>query len=593
MTLTEEKRNRADAFFAKDSGAKPTSTGGMSKRQRADAFFSKPEEQPKTTGLKAMMAGISAGQGDSPDMGNPDTEKPQGMSTNEKAALLGINLPKRQPSFGKRLGNNLLTAPAEVAKGAAGIAGSMFGGKQVGETFQAGLLDRKSESVISDSRETLQTQLDKVRAMDITDDKKAQAEAILTKGLEDQRLSLESNIDTPSGKQVLADLAEIGLDIATLGQGTAVKTGIKAMGLQVGSAAAGAFSETGEIEDAFTGAGVATAMNFIPFAGKATAGFRKYAYARAKENADKAVKGILQVQDKSKWESAASGLSNVDLTSAKTYEELVDATSTAQKATFDAQTEYLEAIPGLITTESATKTIGKRKVDYIKESLDDMLTVYEKEGDIVSAARMDDLIAKYNKGGLSFSEANGVAKEYGGQFKNASFTKAGEAKSSISAARHENVRKGVKDTFRSLLPDDKSKLLDTKASELYDTSDSLVRLETQVFKLENRVQDRKLLERLGKKVGQGLDFITAGALGGIIRSVIPSNSGNKTMNALALQEMIQKNVKLIEKANNAKTDEKLIETLAQIIDQVPLAIRQLVTKPASKDTEEIEPTETQ
>jgi len=110
MTFTTDQQSRLDAIRANRASPSTTESSSDDRAKRLATIRSRrtggvataqgATEQPKTTGLKAMMAGISAGQGDSPDI-----KEPQGMSTNEKASLLGINLPPaREKTYIDKIG---------------------------------------------------------------------------------------------------------------------------------------------------------------------------------------------------------------------------------------------------------------------------------------------------------------------------------------------------------------------------------------------------------------------------------------------------------------------------------------------------------
>jgi len=233
MQFTLEQRQRIDALKAQ--GSQPSGFT-PEQRTRIDALKSAnqipiatpAQEAPRPTGLKAMMAGISAGQGDSPDMGNPVTEKPQGMSTNEKASLLGINLPKKPEGIIENVASARNKAIVGVGKVAEGAHNLLFGGaKVVGKAIQSVPVTAKANKELDKSRELLRGRLDDVMGSDLPASKKRAAANILRDGMNDQIKSFDDLVDAPTIGQVAGASAEIFLDVATAGIGAGAKNSIK------------------------------------------------------------------------------------------------------------------------------------------------------------------------------------------------------------------------------------------------------------------------------------------------------------------------------------------------------------------------------
>jgi len=208
MQFTPEQRQRIDALKAQSSQSYSFTP---EQRTRIDALKSAnqipiatpTQEAPRPTGLKAMMAGISAGQGDSPDMGNPDTEKPQGMSTNEKAALLGINLPKKPEGIIENVANVRNKAIVGVGKAAEGVNDFLFGAAgTVGDAAGAKLAEGGRKEFEQEDR-------DMIAALN----KRTDVPLSLKREIGNDPLAIDRSNDPTKGEAIGA-LMEVGVDLS-------------------------------------------------------------------------------------------------------------------------------------------------------------------------------------------------------------------------------------------------------------------------------------------------------------------------------------------------------------------------------------------
>lgn len=224
---------------------------------------SEPAAEPRRSRLSEML--------DEPVIEeSPEVEKgrnPQ-LSANVASKMLEAKgVP--QESFLKRFGKNLVEAPKKFVETTASI-GSPFGGKQIGEAAQVTAIGAKGVLELNASKEIFNEQMQKIQAdPNIPASKKQEARQILKEGLSnlEQDYKTKFTEDAPSKEQVMADIAEAGIDLATLGAGSKLK-GLKMAGTQSLGAGSGAFSETGESEDFFIGATLSTAMQMLPKAAR-------------------------------------------------------------------------------------------------------------------------------------------------------------------------------------------------------------------------------------------------------------------------------------------------------------------------------------
>jgi DNA-binding transcriptional regulator GbsR (MarR family) len=176
-------------------------------------------------------------------------------------------------------------------------------------------------------------------------------------------------------------------------------------------------------------------------------------------------------------------------------------------------------------------------------------------------------------------EVNNIAREYGIEFKNRAFTKLGEPKQGYNADMYENTRKAVKDVLRTQLPDDLSKQLDMKMSDIYTTLDLTKKREHVTAALEQRITRRTLGQKVGGVVIDVADAAMFGALRGAFNRLSPSNVGNKTMNALEIQKELRKNIRTLEKYKELKSDKAFAVAMEDYVKnmQPGMSIRSTVT----------------
>lgn len=139
-----------------------------------------------------------------------------------------------------------------------------------------------------------------------------------------------------------------------------------------------------------------------------------------------------------------------------------------------------------------------------------MEELYSKTLDVDS---LDNLRAKYKDpdgtyAKLSEKDLNDLAREYNSNFGKKAFDKNGNPLTSVNATKFENTRSGVKSVSRSLMKDDTMKTLDDQISSLYTAKDLSEKMAGKVDDLYKRVQERGLLEKIGRGAGAAVDLAT-------------------------------------------------------------------------------------
>ena len=280
--------------------------------------------------------------------------------------------------------------------------------------------------------------------------------------------------------------------------------------------------------------------------------------------AGKIVQGTLE--DKAR---AAKALSEIDTKDVKTYgdlekkfDEKVSELAKDQDLKFDADPTPI-ALDDLVKVDK----VGDRtiKTNYVEKALDQLQEMYGKIEDPVNEQRLTNLKIKAMEEGLTRKEVNQVAREYGTKFKSKAFGKNGEALTSVNAQAFENVRTGVKETARDFMPDDATKELDSRISDVINARELVAEVNEKANKLAQRIEDRGLLGEIGRKTERVINQFTLGLSRGFLRSLLTeSGRGFKSLNSLDLQERLPKLLQSFDKALKAKSDGQLDTALDEI-----------------------------
>ena len=143
------------------------------------------------------------------------------------------------------------------------------------------------------------------------------------------------------------------------------------------------------------------------------------------------------------------------------------------------------------------------------------------------------------------------------------FGKTGEALTSVNAQRFENTRKALKEVARKGMEGKKAKALDESITDIYRVQDLVKKNAEAVNKLNQKIQERGLLERVGYYASKTLDMATGGSLRGVFGGLLPRGVGYKVMNALDLEKALQRNLEIIQRAIKAG-DPEIIKLLRKV-----------------------------
>jgi len=285
--------------------------------------------------------------------------------------------------------------------------------------------------------------------------------------------------------------------------------------------------------------------------------------ANASDEIDTVVGKIVQgkTRDISK---AKKALSTIDTTGVKTYSELGEKIDDGIEALAKKVDDSLEKADigalkpkDLVTTTKVGSKTVKQK--FVNDAINQLDELYKKIKDAPSLARIQELKTKLSKEGLTLKELNDLAREYGREFKNKAFSKVSqEPLTSVNAQAFENTRKGIKNVVRSKMPDDVTKMLDQRMSEMFNTSHLVRKMEEKVNSLYQRAKKRGILEKVSRKVADVVDAATFGTVSGFVSRLLPSNVGLKVMNSIDLENALSKNLKKLDKLLKV-TNDKLLE----------------------------------
>ena len=273
------------------------------------------------------------------------------------------------------------------------------------------------------------------------------------------------------------------------------------------------------------------------------------------------------IQGKSKdVEKGVKALSNLDTTNVKTYDELGKVIQKRISSLSKGVDNVLgqDVTPtklNKLTTETKSTSGKVIKTNYVNRALTDLAELYAKIGDGVKAQNIKDLVSKAKKTGLTKLEVNNIAREYGQEFGSKAFSKLGDPLTSVNAQLFENTRKGLKSVARKGIGSKEAQEIDSVISSMFNTSKLVQKNIEAVNKLQQKISDRGLLEKLGYVVSKTADVVTGGAVRGVIGGILPRGVGNKVFNALDLEKRLADNLKLINKALKGKTDDEIVKIL--------------------------------
>lgn len=207
------------------------------------------------------------------------------------------------------------------------------------------------------------------------------------------------------------------------------------------------------------------------------------------------------------------------------------------------------------------KPVELRFVDDALAQLDEL---YGQTGDLVQQQNIKELRQLARAEGLTRLEVNDIARTYGREFSEKAFGKTGEPLTSVNAQRFETVRKGLKEIARAGIKGADAKKADELMSRIYNIQRLVKKNVEKVNTLMNKIEERGLLEKIGNKVSKYADVLTGGSLRGVVGGLLPRGAGYKTLNAIDLESLLERNLKIIQEASKAKTTKQFNKKIKEL-----------------------------
>ena len=263
-------------------------------------------------------------------------------------------------------------------------------------------------------------------------------------------------------------------------------------------------------------------------------------------------------------------LKAVDTTGVKTYAELGakvdDKIKTLSRTVDDELAQDLTKTKlSDLNTNLKTKSGNTVSTNYVKTSLEHLKELYTKTGEIDKAANIDELVQTANTEGLTKLDINNIARVYNVEFGKKAFSPTtGDALTSVNAQLYENIRKGVKTKAREGIGGDAAKAADDTVSALYNTKKLVQKNTEAVNRLQQKIAERGIFEKAGYYLSKYADIATGGSIRGLVGGILPRGAGYKTMNALDLEQRLQGNLEIINRASKATTDAEMVKILSEL-----------------------------
>lgn len=301
----------------------------------------------------------------------------------------------------------------------------------------------------------------------------------------------------------------------------------------------------------------------------------------------KAAGEVLQSKTEKGIASGVRGLAQLDTTGVNTFKDLQGKITTkiselAKQVDDDLAQDTTKTLLDDLVTSASTKAGTVVQSNPVKTALNQLEELYTAIGDNLGVADIRELIQKASNEGLTKLDVNNIARVYGSEFGTKAFGKTGEALTSVNARMYENTRKALKDLSRQGITGDAAKLADQAMSNLYDTEKLIRKNVEAVNNLKNKIAERGLLEKVGYYLSKYGDILTGGTIRGFVGGLLPRGAGYKVMNALDLEEVLSRNLKILQDAIKSNSDTEIQKMLKQL-DIQPKPLKK-VNAPASAKT---------
>jgi len=214
----------------------------------------------------------------------------------------------------------------------------------------------------------------------------------------------------------------------------------------------------------------------------------------------------------------------------------------------------------------AKKTAGGKeiKIDYISKGIEGLKDFYKSVGDDVNYANMLEVEDAAKNGLLTRTAVNNLARKYNEEIGSKAFDALGNVKTGVSAQGYEQIRSGLKEVARQGLGGAKAQELDRTISSLYDARALTKKNVDAVNALKQRIEEKGWVGTAVRNIFEISDIITGGAVRAIRDTVLARGSAQKLQNIFELEKKLEKNLKVLQKAVKAKTEDETTTILKQL-----------------------------
>lgn len=232
------------------------------------------------------------------------------------------------------------------------------------------------------------------------------------------------------------------------------------------------------------------------------------------------------------------------------YAWLATKSDEAAKTIYQAQKTYLSQFDDIVDDAQRLVTLSddtgtKVNVDYVTRALDQLETIASSRWDDLLLAKVQNF--KSNLPQLKISDINDIAIEFWNNVKSFS-TATGQPLTSVTAEAAETTRKWLKKTLRQLLPDDTSKVLDERYSNMASLRFYAKNMEEAIFDLQKKINEKWVWAQIVDKIDDLASDVTWWARTEIrSRLAVWSWRWKKTLNALDIEELLPENINIIKK----------------------------------------------
>lgn len=258
-----------------------------------------------------------------------------------------------------------------------------------------------------------------------------------------------------------------------------------------------------------------------------------------------------------KWvKSMTDRMGKDTVKSIKTYDKLDDAIRSTEKQIIKEEDDLLRRFPEKIkdwTTTETVRWLGDQVDDVTRDYLDDWIELLKKynKNDPAAMKELEMLQNTKNTEWLTRLEAKDLARKLTTKLSKKFYNTNDELRNSMSAESYEKIRKWIQNAVRDRLPDDALRNLDLEYSNLktfeWLTDDMAEKVNTLTQKIKNTWP----IEKLWRKVGDAINFVTGKGIKWLVEKFLPSNMGNKINNSIDMELELSKNLGELVKLNQS------------------------------------------